>query len=68
MCHGDSGVRMERAIKEGTLALDGERDALDRSEMVKLMERWMRQLNRHGRMRLVKAVRCVDCHETDPRD
>jgi len=68
MCHGDSGVRMERAIGEGELALDPPPGELESKQMEALMERWMRQLNRHGRERLVKTVHCIDCHETDPRD
>ena len=72
VCHGDSGVAMQRAINDGSLNLDippGEGGAHDwgHSEMVELMERWTHQLNRHARERLVKAVRCVDCHASDPR-
>ena len=68
LCHGDSGARMDAAIAGGELKLDAQPAELERDEMVRLMERWTRQLNRHARDRLGKAVHCLDCHETDPRD
>jgi len=78
VCHGESGVAMQQAIADGSLKLDTPnldvqgRTAVSpdwgQSEMVELMERWTRQLNRHARARLVKAVRCVDCHASDPRE
>jgi hypothetical protein len=67
VCHGDSGIAMERAIANGALRIE-ESPAAEKPEMVELMERWVHQLNRHARDRLVKAVRCVDCHASDPRD
>lgn len=39
----------------------------DRTFMIRLMERWVRELNRRMKDRLVKAVVCTDCHEIDPR-
>jgi hypothetical protein len=35
--------------------------------MVKLMEKWVRQLNRKADHLLRKAVVCLDCHDSDPR-
>lgn len=67
LCHGDSGTRMEHALDDGSLVPAGPASEPSREEMIALMERWMRELNRHGRDRLAKAVHCLDCHETDPR-
>ena len=39
----------------------------DRAFMIRLMERWVRELNRRTKDKLVKAVGCIDCHEIDPR-
>ena len=39
----------------------------DRAFMIRLMERWVRELNRRMKDNLVKAVGCIDCHEIDPR-
>ncbi len=39
----------------------------DRAFMIRLMERWVHELNRRMKDRLVRAVGCTDCHEIDPR-
>jgi len=56
-CHGDD--------REAPPA--SARTRLDRALMVRLMERWVHELNRRMKDRLVKAVGCIDCHEIDPR-
>jgi len=65
-CHGDSGADMEADIASGELDVSaGERPTHD--DMVRLMERWVRRLNRDARHSLRKAVVCLDCHASDPR-
>jgi hypothetical protein len=58
LCHGSGMV---------TSAPDRAGPKPDRTSMIRLMERWVRELNRRAKDRLVKAVACVDCHEIDPR-
>jgi len=66
-CHAEEGERMERRIASGDLPVDRPAPALDHDAMVRLMERWVRRLNREAAPVLHKAVVCLDCHETDPR-
>lgn len=66
VCHGEVGASMERNLA----ALDGPEppEAVENHAfMVNLMERWVRELNKRMKDRLVKAVACTDCHEIDPR-
>lgn len=65
-CHGAYGEAMERnlAALVGPEEPGGRRN---RAFMIRLMERWVRELNKRARDKLVKAVVCIDCHEIDPR-
>lgn len=65
-CHGQIGAAMEKnlASLDGPVPAEAEEN---REFMVKLMERWVRELNRQAKDQLVKAVVCVDCHDVDPR-
>ncbi|MHC4940666.1 MAG: hypothetical protein ACYTHK_17125 [Planctomycetota bacterium] len=65
VCH-DNGDRMQAGIASGELPV-GERSPIEHEAMVKLMEKWVRQLNRKADHLLRKAVVCLDCHESDPR-
>jgi hypothetical protein len=66
-CHGsDIGGAMQRNLAE----LDGPvppEAKQNREFMIRLMERWVRELNKRASGLLVKAVACTDCHEDDPR-
>lgn len=64
-CH-DNGARMEADIADGELAVESSQP-LEHEKMVKLMEKWVRQLNRKADHLLRKAVVCLDCHDSDPR-
>lgn len=64
-CH-ENGARMEADIAGGELTV-GASQPLEHEEMVKLMEKWVRQLNRKADHLLRKAVVCLDCHDSDPR-
>ncbi len=64
-CHGEAGAEMERNLT--TFHGPPPAIASDRAFMIRLMERWVRELNRRAKDRLVKAVVCTDCHEIDPR-
>ncbi len=66
VCHGQTGATMEQNL--GDLDRPPPPEALsNRPFMINLMERWVRELNRRMKDRLVKAVSCTDCHEIDPR-
>jgi hypothetical protein len=58
-CHGEE---MKPAPASASTGLEE-----DRAFMIRLMERWVHELNRRMQGRLVKAVGCIDCHEIDPR-
>jgi hypothetical protein len=65
-CHGQVGLSMERNVAE----LEGptpEEAEKNQAFMVRLMERWVRELNKRAKDQLVKVVVCTDCHEVDPR-
>jgi len=63
-CHGQEGAAMEKALPAlGRSPLPKQ----DRTFMIRLMERWVHELNRRMKDRLVRAVGCTDCHEIDPR-
>ena len=64
-CHAN-GARMEADIAGGELAVESSQP-LEHEKMVKLMEKWVRQLNRKADHLLRKAVVCLDCHDSDPR-
>jgi len=65
LCHGAEGARMEEDIERGILDVDAPAPPLAHDEMVALMERWVRELNRKAG--LGRAVVCLDCHRVDPR-
>jgi hypothetical protein len=65
-CHGQIGTSMEKNLA----SLDGPvppEAKSNRAFMIRLMERWVRELNKRAKDQLVKAVACTDCHENDPR-
>ncbi|HEX5137030.1 MAG TPA: hypothetical protein VFY93_08670 [Planctomycetota bacterium] len=64
-CHGQTGAAMEKNLA----SLDGPAPeaAENHGFMVKLMERWVRELNKRAKDQLTKAVVCTDCHDVDPR-
>jgi len=64
-CH-EKGARRAADIASGELAVAASQP-LEQAEMVKLMEKWVRQLNRKADHLLRKAVVCLDCHDSDPR-
>lgn len=66
VCHGQDGAEMEKELGQLDRPLPPGTDE-NRPFMITLMERWVRELNRRMKDRLVKAVGCTDCHETDPR-
>ncbi|MFI5403446.1 MAG: hypothetical protein ACHQ1G_10945, partial [Planctomycetota bacterium] len=57
-CHGDAQLNWA-----GRSKAPSEKSPF----MIRIMERWVRELNRQAKDRLVKAVVCTDCHEIDPR-
>lgn len=67
VCHGDSGKGMEKNAAQFDQPPPKEYSQ-NKAFMVNLMERWVKRLNRVAKPYLVKAVVCLDCHETDPRD
>ncbi|MHC4134366.1 MAG: hypothetical protein ACYS0K_05220 [Planctomycetota bacterium] len=66
VCHGDSGKRMEQSVGQFDKPPPKEY-AQNKAFMVNLMERWVERLNREAKPYLVKAVVCLDCHDSDPR-
>jgi len=66
VCHVDTGKAMEQNLARFDRPPPKEY-ARNKAFMVSLMERWMERLNREAKPYLVKAVACLDCHDTDPR-
>jgi hypothetical protein len=67
VCHGNPGKRMEQTVaRSDTPPL--KEYAQNKAFMANLMERWVERLNREAKPYLVKAVVCLDCHDSDPRD
>lgn len=58
-CHGEGKELAPAPASTGPL--------LGREAMIRLMERWVRELNRRAGDQVVHAVGCIDCHEIDPR-
>jgi hypothetical protein len=65
-CHHDVGAEMQRKLASLDGPVPPEAEA-NRAFMIRLMEMWVRELNKRARDLLVKAVVCTDCHEVDPR-
>jgi hypothetical protein len=65
-CHGARGTEMERKLLVSRRSPPPAM-APDRPFMIRLMERWVHELNRRMKDQLVKAVGCTDCHDIDPR-
>jgi formate-dependent nitrite reductase cytochrome c552 subunit len=65
-CHGETGVKLEQNLSRFDLSRPDDY-ADNRAFMIQLMEAWVRRVNRDMKDDLVKAVTCIDCHETDPR-
>ncbi|MHC4972885.1 MAG: hypothetical protein ACYTG3_11190 [Planctomycetota bacterium] len=66
VCHGGMGKKMEQNVAQFDKPPPKEY-AQNKEFMVNLMERWMERLNREAKPHLVKAVVCLDCHDSDPR-
>jgi hypothetical protein len=66
VCHGDTGAKMEQNLNRYAKR-PPKQYAQNKAFMVNLMERWVTRLNRDAKPYLVKAVVCLDCHDTDPR-
>jgi len=65
-CHGRTGQVMEANLP----SYPKERPAKyadNKAFMVHLMERWMKKANREMSELLVQPLKCLDCHESDPR-
>jgi formate-dependent nitrite reductase cytochrome c552 subunit len=66
VCHVDTGKAMEQNLARFDQPPPKEY-AQNNAFMVNLMERWVHRLNSEAKPYLVKAVVCLDCHDTDPR-
>jgi len=66
LCHVDIGKAMEQNLARFDKPPPKEYTQ-NKAFMVTLMERWVHRLNSEAKSYLVKAVVCLDCHDTDPR-
>ena len=66
LCHVDTGKAMEQNLARFDRPPPKE-FSQNKAFMANLMERWVHRLNREAKTYLVKAVVCLDCHDTDPR-